>query len=112
MILLQLDEMMRECLQNCTDCHYVCLRTAVSGDVVGKISAEDLKLLLNCAEMCRTSADFIDTESAFHKKTCGLCSEICEASAAMCERSNIEIMRQCAQTCRKSADSCRRMAQG
>ena len=106
----QLDEMWLECLRNCTECHNVCLQTVVSSDVVGKIGVEDQKLLLNCAELCRTCADFLNTGSAHHRVVCGACAELCAACAQMCERSGIGVMRQCAQVCRRCEDSCRRMA--
>lgn len=111
MSILQLDPLMQECLQNCTECHQVCLQTAVSPDVVGKIPAEDLKLLVNCSEICRTCADFTATISAFHRQLCALCSQVCTACAQMCRRYNIAAMLECAEVCDRCADSCRRMAE-
>jgi hypothetical protein len=110
MIAALLDPLMQECLQNCTECHKVCLQTAVLPEVVGKISAEDEKLLINCSEMCQTSADFMATVSAFHRAVCATCSQICEACAQMCRRNNIPAMLECAEVCDRCADSCRRMA--
>ena len=107
-----LDEMTLECLRSCTECHNVCLRTAVDEDVVGKIMAGDLKLLLNCAEFCRTSADFLNVESLYRRDVCRVCSEICDNCAMMCEQSGLEAMLNCAATCRTCAESCRRMAAG
>jgi hypothetical protein len=105
-----LDEMALECLRNCTECHNVCLQTAILPDVAGHIGSDDLKLLLNCAEICRTSADFLDTNSVFHRPVCGICSDVCTECAQMCERSSIRALRDCAPICRQCADSCRRMA--
>jgi hypothetical protein len=110
MIATQLDPLMQECLRNCTECHQVCLQTAVDPDVVGKISADDLKLLVNCAEICRTCADFMATISAFHRPLCGLCAQVCEACAKMCRGYHIAAMDECAQVCDRCADSCRRMS--
>src|SRR4030081_2434702 len=42
--------------------------------------------MMACAEACRTSAHFILIGSELHKRTCRLCSEICEQCAADCER--------------------------
>jgi hypothetical protein len=105
-----LDEMMTECLRNCTECHNVCLQTAVDNEVAGQIKAEDLKLLINCAEICRSSADFLNTNSPYHRDVCRTCAEICDACAKMCERSAIPVMKSCAPICRTCAESCRRMA--
>ena len=107
-----LDEMTLECLRNCTECHNVCLRTAVDDKVAGSIMARDLKLLLNCAEICRTSADFLNVLSEYHRDVCRVCSEICDNCAVMCEQSGISAMQSCASTCRTCAESCRRMAAG
>lgn len=109
-MIAQLDSMAQECLRNCTECHDTCLQTAVSVDVAGNISADDLKLLLNCAEICRTCADFLDTASAHQRAMCGTCAQVCEACAQMCKDSGIETMRRCAEICDRCADSCRRMA--
>ena len=57
------EEMLQECLHNCTECHQICLQVSVSTEVVGKLGAGDVKLLLNCAELCATCADFLATRS-------------------------------------------------
>jgi len=108
--MLVLDQMARECLLNCTECHDTCLQTAVSVDVVEEISAEDLRLLLNCAEICRTCADFLDTVSAHQRIMCGTCAQVCAACEQMCRNSGNDTMRRCADICARCADSCRRMA--
>jgi hypothetical protein len=112
MMLAQLDALAQECLRNCTECHDACLQTSVSEDVAAKISANDLRLLLNCAEICRTSADFLDTMSSYHRLVCAACAQICQACAQMCREAPIETMHRCADVCDRCADSCRRMAAG
>ena len=109
-MIAQLGSMAQECLRNCSECHDTCLQAAVSNDAAGNISAGDLKLLLSCAEICRTSADFIDIGSSHQRATCGVCAQVCEACANMCRESGIESLRSCADVCDRCADSCRRMA--
>lgn len=104
------EDMRLECLRNCTECHNVCLEMSVQPQVVTKLGADDVKLLLNCAEMCATCADFLDTNSPYHPLICGTCSTICDACTQMCERSGLDVLRSCATTCSTCADSCRRMA--
>jgi hypothetical protein len=65
-------------------------------------------LMMACAEMCRTSAHFMVIGSELHKRTCRLCSEICERCAADCNR--IGEMKECADMCRRCAESCKKMA--
>ncbi len=116
MMIAQLDDLAAECLRNCTECHNICVQTSVSSDVVGKISLDDLKLLTNCAAMCRTCADVIDTMAghhamaAYHVSIHRACADVCAACGAMCRQSGIPVMLQCADVCDRCADSCRRMA--
>ncbi len=109
-----LSQEMRQCIQHCSDCHNVCLETAVHCLELGGTHAEarHITLLLNCAEICATSADFMLTGSGLHGRTCAVCAEVCERCAESCERvdPNDETMRRCAETCRQCAQSCRQMA--
>lgn len=105
---------MQECIENCTECHRVCLETALwclqqGGD---HATPSHIKLLLDCAEICQTSANFMMRGSDFHSRTCGVCAEICARCADDCERMGEgELMRQCVEACRRCAESCRRMAE-
>lgn len=65
-------------------------------------------LMLNCAEICQTSANLQLSGSQFVPRFCALCAEICDACAASCEA--IGDMDDCAAACRKCVESCTRMA--
>lgn len=67
-----------------------------------------LQLMADCAQICRTSADFMLRGSPRHALTCRACAEICEACADDCER--IGDMADCVQACRRCAEACREMA--
>lgn len=105
---------MRECIENCKQCHSVCTETAQHClHMGGKHSeAAHIRLLLDCADICQTSADFMLRGSAKHALTCGTCAEICLACAEECERIGPEdrIMKHCADICRACAESCKQMA--
>ena len=105
---------MRECIENCTQCHSVCTETAQHCLQMGGKHAEaaHIRLLLDCAEICQTSTDFMLRGSAKHTITCGACAEICLACAEECERIGPEdrMMKHCADICRTCAESCRQMA--
>jgi hypothetical protein len=67
--------------------------------------------LLDCAEICQTSANFMLRGSELHSRTCWACAEICERCARDCERlSDDAYMRACAEACRRCANSCKHMA--
>jgi len=73
--------------------------------------ASHIQLLLACAEICQTSANFMLLGSDLHARTCGVCAEVCEQCATSCEQmGNDAQMQACAEACRRCAESCQRMA--
>jgi hypothetical protein len=104
---------MQACIEECTSCHNICAETVAYCLEQGGRHAEPahIRLLLDCADICRTSADFMLRGSELHGYTCGICAAICELCAQDCERfGDDEMMRRCAEACRSCADSCRQMA--
>lgn len=104
---------MERCIQNCHDCHEVCLRTTRHCLEKGGRHAEPshIRLLLDCAQICETSADFMLRGSELHRLTCGVCAEVCTRCAEDCERmADDDTMRQCVEACRRCAQSCFEMA--
>ena len=71
-----------------------------------------IRLLLDCAEICQTSANFMMRGSDLHPRTCELCAEVCEQCAEDCERigsAGDETMARCADLCRRCGEFCRKM---
>jgi hypothetical protein len=105
---------MQACIQNCLDCHSLCLETIIyclkQG---GKHTAlEHIRLLMDCAEICQTSANYMLRGSSFHDYTCDVCAEICQQCGEQCSQfSGDEQMRACAEMCYRCAASCQEMAQ-
>jgi len=109
----QMSSDMQQCIQECLNCHSVCLATVSYCLQMGGKHAEahHITTLLDCAEICQTSANFMLRGSQLHTRTCRVCAEVCERCAQECERFGDDTqMRSCAETCRRCADSCRRMA--
>jgi hypothetical protein len=74
--------------------------------------AAHIRLLLDCAEICQTSANFMLRGSDLHSRICAVCAEICDRCAQDCERfEGDQQMQACAQACHRCAESCRQMAQ-
>lgn len=100
------------CIDACIACHRTCLHEAMNhcletgGD---HTEPTHFRLMLDCADICRTSADFMLRGSELHALTCGVCAEVCRRCAESCDR--IEGMADCASACRTCAEHCRRMAQ-
>jgi hypothetical protein len=105
---------MQHCIDNCTQCHATCIATIQHCLGMGgrHASRDHIRLLADCAQICRTSADFMIRQSDLHALTCGVCAEICQRCADDCEQmaGGDATMQRCVQMCRECADSCRQMA--
>ena len=106
----QNDDMGR-CIEQCLACWRSCQETAVQHclPLGGKHTEPDhFRLMLDCAEICRTAAAMMANGSQYHAATCGICAEICRACAASCRA--IGDMDECVDACERCADSCEQMA--
>jgi len=104
---------MQQCIQECLQCHRVCTETLTHCLQKGgrHASPDHIRTLLDCAEMCQTSAHFMLRNSNLHPLTCGVCAETCEACATSCDAiADDDMMRRCADVCRRCAESCRQMS--
>lgn len=106
-------EEMHQCIDRCSDCHDVCEATVVHCLRKGgeHAASEHILTLLDCAQACDTSRDFMLRGSELHHDTCRLCADACARCAESCERiGDDDVMRRCAEECRRCAESCRTMA--
>jgi hypothetical protein len=109
-----MSEEMKRCIQLCQDCHVFCIQ--VIGhclELGGRHAAPDhIRLLMDCAQMCSTAADYMARGSSLHDRTCGLCAEICRLCAESCDQiqGDDQLVKQCAEMCRRCAESCEQMA--
>ena len=104
----------RECIAECTACHTICTETVQHCLSLGgeHASPQHIRTLLDCAQVCQTSADFLTRDSEFHASTCAVCAEICRACEKECRSMarGDELMKKCADACANCAESCDRMA--
>jgi hypothetical protein len=109
-----LNQDMQQCIQNCLDCHSICLATVPHCLQMGghHASQQHITTLMQCAEICQTSANFMLMNSPLHARVCGVCAEACVRCAQECEQmaNGDQQMLACAETCRRCAESCRQMA--
>ena len=102
---------MQDCIDTCNQCHQTCLQTAMTHCLEmggAHVEAEHMRLMLNCAELCQTSANFMLSNSPLHAAVCKACAEVCDACATSCER--VGEMDQCVEMCRRCAASCTAMS--
>jgi hypothetical protein len=84
------------CIVDCLECYSVCRQHATS------------KVMDDCAEICRSAADFMLRGSTQYREVCALCASICEACAKHCEDAGAP--EECVRSCRGCAESCRSLA--
>jgi hypothetical protein len=105
---------MERCIQYCMDCVNMCEQTLTHCLTMGgkHASAAHMSTMMDCAEVCGTTAKLMLRSSQFHQRMCEICAEICDACARDCERlaDGDETMLECADVCRTCAESCRQMA--
>lgn len=103
---------MRQCADVCIDCFLVCNETIQFCLKQGSdhVSPRHITLLLDCAEICNTSAAFLTRHSDGHAVTCQACAEICRECTEDCRRMSDTEMKKCADTCERCAKSCEEMS--
>jgi hypothetical protein len=104
---------MQQCIDACSSCHETCVDTVnYCLSKGGKHTAPDhIMLLLDCAQICASSADFMLRGSKFLRETCRTCAAVCRACAESCRKMGDDAqMTRCANECDACAKSCERMA--
>jgi hypothetical protein len=101
-----------DCLAACLECHRICLETvsylATAEHAVG---AEDIRLLFNTAEVCRTNAGLLRAGGDRHGAAAAACAELCEQAARFCDgRTGDARLQACAAACYRCAEACRGIA--
>jgi hypothetical protein len=101
------DKSVSACIDACLDCHKVCLGLAMThcletgGD---HIAPPHFRMMVDCAAVCATTADFMLHKSQFHRELCGLCATVCGECADDC--ADMEGMEECVAACRACAQAC------
>jgi hypothetical protein len=102
-----------ECIEECLNCHVSCTMTVqhclASG---GELSDVNLVgVLLDCAELSQTSANFMLRGSPYHALTCASCAELCRSCEELCraDGERDEQLMHCAEVCATCADLCEAM---
>ena len=102
---------MHACIQECLKCHTTCLSAAMNHCLEAggpHTEPEHFRLMIACAEMCRTAAAVMAIGTALHKETCRACAEFCTRCAESCAA--LDGMEDCAEQCRPCARHCSAMA--
>lgn len=106
-------QQLQQCIDLCSECSDVCQETFANHclEVGGEhVEQSHARLMLDCAQICRTAADFMIRNSRYHSFVCGTCAEICEACADSCAEMDTPEMKRCAEIFRRCAEECREMS--
>ena len=108
----QITSQIEQCIENCLYCHRLCLEAIMYCLEMGGQHADSshLQLLLDCTEICQTSANFMLRGSELHAALCDVCAKVCERCAESCEQFGEDAkMQACAAICHRCAESCQLM---
>ncbi|HWP18804.1 MAG TPA: four-helix bundle copper-binding protein [Burkholderiaceae bacterium] len=105
------DTAVQQCIDDCLKCYRMCWSMALTHCLPrGGAHAEPahVSLMLDCAQMCETTARFMLSASTLHTELCALCAKVCAACAQSCR--GLEGMEDCEAACRACEASCRAVA--
>ncbi|MGE5469517.1 MAG: four-helix bundle copper-binding protein [Bacteroidota bacterium] len=98
------------CIQQCEECHRICLNMA-TGHCLKKggrhVETEHLRTMLICAEVCRTAASVMTIGTGLHRQVCAVCADICDACISSCR--DLDDMAACIHACQRCKTSCESM---
>ena len=99
-----------ECAQSCTACADACLSEEHVGDL-----RKCIRLNLDCADMCETTAKVLSRTTAFNatdaRTVLQACAQLCGSCGGECERHSMhEHCVVCAEVCRRCEQACNRLA--
>jgi hypothetical protein len=103
----------QQCIEECLNCHAACTMTAQYAIGEGGEMADPgvVGVLLDCAEICQTNANFMLRGSPYHGSTSAACAELCRACEEACRGfPDDEQLAHCAEICAGCAESCEQMA--
>ncbi len=101
----------QRCIDECIRCYRTCFGMAMNHclEMGGEhVQPKHFRVMVACAEICRTTAHFMLMKSEHALHLCRECAEICDQCANECER--IGDMDDCVEQCRRCAEMCRSMA--
>jgi hypothetical protein len=104
---------LQSCIEACLNCHAACTMAVQHCLSEGgeKADIDLVGVLLDCAEICQTSANFMLRGSPYHQAVCAACAELCRACEEACRSvSDDEQLAECAEMCASCAEHCDHMA--
>jgi len=104
-------EKFQNCIDACNSCATMCnhCTTSCLNEKEVQPMTKCIQLNLECAAICRATAELMSLGSNYAKDLLELCSIICDVCATECRKHNMDHCRQCAEACSNCATVCREM---
>lgn len=101
----------QSCIDACYQCAEACDRCAVSclQEPHLEMMRACIKTDMECAALCRVTAQLLSLESEQVKQVCRICADACRACAEECSKHQHDHCQQCAAECRRCAEVCMQM---
>lgn len=101
------DQEAERCIDALQACYAVCMRSVSYGYVKesGPLQEEHVRLMIDCAEMCQTAANFLIRESDHYLRICREAAEICKDLVSSCE--GVDGMEGILSICDECVSACR-----
>lgn len=109
----QMSKETQDCIKDCQECEAVCTESINHCLQMGgkHADASHIRSLMDCAEICQTSADYMLRSSEQYQSVCATCAEVCDRCEQSCRQFGDDtLMQSCAEACRHTAQSCRQIA--
>jgi hypothetical protein len=102
---------MKNSIDRAQDAHRVCSEVMIHCLAMGgKMGERDhIRLLLDCADMCEITANYMMRGSPLYRQICALCAQICDLCASQCEQFDDSLVRKCMESCKACAEMCQQM---
>jgi hypothetical protein len=105
-----------DCIDACLKAHRACTESVIHDLQQAGAGAdwELIQLLLDCADITETNANFMLRSSKLHHLTCQVAADVADRCATACEKHATEDvrLRECADACRRAATWCRKVIKG
>jgi hypothetical protein len=99
----------QQCIQDCLNCQQVCSQTADADQQSGGDHAkpEHVQMLQDCAELCMTTAHFLQHGSALGGYLCQATAQVTDICSNECDQMGDT---DCANACRNASWSCNQLS--
>jgi hypothetical protein len=97
-------------LATCAEACYECFNACLDEEKAEAPSIKRcIKLLVECAKICETTAFIMSMDGKFVKRQSELCAEVCDVCSQTCALFQDEPCQKCALECRKCSELCTEM---